>query len=514
MLAAVVAVEHGGHGVHPQAVHAKALQPVQRIADQVVAHLRAAQVADQRVPVGVEAFARVGVFVQVGAVEVGQAVGVGGKVRRHPVEQHAQTRSMCGLHKPLEAGAVAHACAVGGRCAEAGRGRVQPHRLVAPAAVERVLADGQQLDVGEAQASGMGHQLGGQLVPGQPAVAVGGRRAAPGLPVPLGGRTGRSPVLGAMVGFAPPGARMHLVDADRCAQRVGGSTLGAGWHLGGHRGHHAGGGRAQFGRTCNRVGLLRQQLALRAQQLEFVACALGQARNEQLPHTAFTAQAHRVTAAVPAVEIAHHADPGCIGRPHGKAGARHTVVHAGDGAQHLERAQVRAFGQQPGIEFAQQRAETVGVVLQLHTAIRPGDLQAVGRTVGGQRGLAVPHTIGMQRLQLAQAAAVGHADHGHRAGIWQKGPHRHATRGVAVWAQHRKRVAVAAVAQAVNLVGAEHGGLSPVLLVRLPLPRAGQACASTCQIWAAYSRMVRSAENGPMPATLAIALRDQASGSL
>ena len=92
-LAAVVAVEHGGDRVDAQAVDAVALQPVQRIADQEVAHLGAAEVVDQRIPGRVEALARVGVFVQVRAVEARQSpVLVGGEVRRHPVEDQADAR--------------------------------------------------------------------------------------------------------------------------------------------------------------------------------------------------------------------------------------------------------------------------------------------------------------------------------------------------------------------------------------------------------------------------------------
>ena len=98
-LSAVVAVQHGGHRIHPQAVDAKALQPVQAIADQEIAHLGAAQVVDQRVPVVVKALARIGVFVEVRAVKIAQAVGIGRKVRRHPVEQHAQTRRMAARDK-------------------------------------------------------------------------------------------------------------------------------------------------------------------------------------------------------------------------------------------------------------------------------------------------------------------------------------------------------------------------------------------------------------------------------
>ena len=62
----------------------------------------------------------------------------------HPVEQQAQAPGVAGGDEAREAGGVA----------EARGGRVQAQRLVAPGAVERVLGDGQQLQVGEAQVGG------------------------------------------------------------------------------------------------------------------------------------------------------------------------------------------------------------------------------------------------------------------------------------------------------------------------------------------------------------------------
>src|SRR3989304_4992916 len=57
LLAGVVEVEHGGHGVHPQAVGVVLLQPEEGAADEEGAHLVAAVVEDEAVPVGGEALA-------------------------------------------------------------------------------------------------------------------------------------------------------------------------------------------------------------------------------------------------------------------------------------------------------------------------------------------------------------------------------------------------------------------------------------------------------------------------
>ena len=56
--------------------------------EQEAAHLGSAVVEDAAVPVRVVAEAGVGVFVEVGAVEDGEPVGIVGEVRRHPVENH------------------------------------------------------------------------------------------------------------------------------------------------------------------------------------------------------------------------------------------------------------------------------------------------------------------------------------------------------------------------------------------------------------------------------------------
>jgi hypothetical protein len=120
----------------------------------------------------------------------------------------------------------------------------------------------------------------------------------------------------------------------------------------------------------------------------------------------------------------------------------------------------------------------------------------------------------MHLLQRAQPFVAGGGQHHHGAGAGQEGAHRPPASGVPVRAQHGERVAVAALADQVEIGGSGHHGLSRWLFLWWWQLQSAQACGATCQICAAYSRMVRSAENGPMPATLAMALRDQASGSL
>src|ERR1700676_3464255 len=58
-LAAVVAVEHRCDGVDAQAIHVEVLEPVERARNEEPLNLAPAKVVDQRVPVLMEALARV-----------------------------------------------------------------------------------------------------------------------------------------------------------------------------------------------------------------------------------------------------------------------------------------------------------------------------------------------------------------------------------------------------------------------------------------------------------------------
>ena len=136
-LARVVEVEHGRDRIHAQAVDVVFLQPEEGVRDQESAHLVAAVVEDQGAPVAMLALAWIGVFVERRAVEEGQAVGVFGEVGGNPIDDHAEAGLVAAVHQVLE---------IVGR-AEARGGREIADHLVAPRAGERMLHDGQQLDV-------------------------------------------------------------------------------------------------------------------------------------------------------------------------------------------------------------------------------------------------------------------------------------------------------------------------------------------------------------------------------
>ncbi len=75
----------------------EALQPMKRARDQEALNLVPAEIIDVSVPVTVKALARIEIFVERSAVEARQAVRVGGKVRRHPVEDQTDVRRVQGI---------------------------------------------------------------------------------------------------------------------------------------------------------------------------------------------------------------------------------------------------------------------------------------------------------------------------------------------------------------------------------------------------------------------------------
>ena len=187
-LSRVVEIEHRGDGVDAQPVHVVLLDPEASVGDEEVADLDATEVEDQRAPVRLLAPAGVGVLVEGGAVEAGERPVVLGEVSGHPVEDHSHATLVEVVHEVAEIV----------RVAEAGGRRVVAGDLVAPGAVEGVLAHGQQLDMGETAL----HAVVGQFL----------RQLAV--------------VEDVTVGAPAPGAEMDLVDRDGAVEQGLGRTLG------------------------------------------------------------------------------------------------------------------------------------------------------------------------------------------------------------------------------------------------------------------------------------------------
>src|SRR5438094_9052026 len=113
------------------------VEPEQRARKQKTANLASAVIEDGALPIRMEALPRIGVFVKVGSVEVGQPVLVVGEMRRDPVQNDADivlVQVVHQIHKIL-------------RSAIAARGSEVRGGLVPPRPIERALRDRQKLQL-------------------------------------------------------------------------------------------------------------------------------------------------------------------------------------------------------------------------------------------------------------------------------------------------------------------------------------------------------------------------------
>ena len=98
----VVEVEHRGDRIDAQAVDVVVPEPEQGVGQQEVRDLAPPVVVDQGVPVAMEAEARIGVLVEMGAVELAEAVRVGREMARHPIEQEADPALVAAVDEARE----------------------------------------------------------------------------------------------------------------------------------------------------------------------------------------------------------------------------------------------------------------------------------------------------------------------------------------------------------------------------------------------------------------------------
>ena len=150
------------------------IQPEKCVRHQEVPDLVSAVIEDQRVPVLLDPLTGVGVFIEVGSVEVFKGMGVPGKMGRNPIQDDAQSCGMAPIHKVHKV----LGCSVSG-----GRGIVAGN-LISPGTVKRVFSQGQELDIIESHLLDIGDKFFCRFPVGQPAVAF-LVAAAPGTEVNL-----------------------------------------------------------------------------------------------------------------------------------------------------------------------------------------------------------------------------------------------------------------------------------------------------------------------------------------
>ena len=297
-LARIVAVDHGGDGVHAQPVHVIPLEPEQGVAQEEVRHLAPAEIEHARAPVGMLALARIGVLVEVGAVKVREAMRVLGEVGGDPVEEHPDSAPVQTIDERHEVVGPAIAA----------RGRVVPDGLIPPRAIEGMLHDREELHVGEGHFGRVVRQLVAQLLIGEEPVAF--------------------------LRHPPPGAQMHFVDAHGRIEGLAPSALG-------EPGAVAPGEAVEPLHDRRRARLVRLEaegigIALQGEgrpgaghDLELVARALGHAGQEELPDAVARMKPQGMAAPVPAVPVADHGDALRIGRPHREDDPHHAFERRG-----------------------------------------------------------------------------------------------------------------------------------------------------------------------------------------
>ena len=154
VFAGIVEVQHGRHGIHPQAINVEFFQPVEGVGHQEVTHLVAAEVEHVGAPVFLLAPPPVGVLVDCPAVEPAQREIILREVGGHPVHDDANAFRMERVDKLTQFVGGAPTCG----------GGVVASDLITPRATERVFGNGEEFDVRVAHLLHIGHQFGGELL--------------------------------------------------------------------------------------------------------------------------------------------------------------------------------------------------------------------------------------------------------------------------------------------------------------------------------------------------------------
>src|SRR5690606_95277 len=168
----------------------------------------------------------------------------------------------------------------------------------------------------------------------------------------------------AAVRAAPPGARVQLVDGERCAPPV---ALRACRHpvavLPRVPAVHddAGRGRPQLAALGVRIRFQEQRARGAVADLELVH-AFVEPRHEQLPDAARAEVAHGVAAAVPAVEVPDDAHALRVRRPYGEQRAGDAVERPRVGAQEFLGPGVLPGVEVPEVLLPDRRPERPGLV--------------------------------------------------------------------------------------------------------------------------------------------------------
>ena len=181
------------------------------------------------------------------------------------------------------------------------------------------------------------------------------------------------------------------------------------------------GGRGGRRLACprHRIGLLRQGIAVAIDDLELVALARPEPRDEELPDAGGGAETHWVTASVPCIEVADDGDAARVRGPDGETDPGDAVHFHGLCAERPGEVVMGALRNQMKVQLAEKEAEGVGV-LRLLNRVGPVDAETVSAAaadIGGEEA-----TVENLLHRRDHRTAVG-VDHLYRGCTRQQRPH-------------------------------------------------------------------------------------------
>ena len=136
--ASVIQIQHGGHGIHPEAVDMIVFKPVQSICNQEIGYFIFTVIKYLSTPVGMLPFSGIRIFIKRLSIEIGKAMGIFRKMSRYPVQNNADAffvQIIDKIHEFLR-------CPVTG-----GRSEISGY-LVSPGTIIGMLGDSHQFDMG------------------------------------------------------------------------------------------------------------------------------------------------------------------------------------------------------------------------------------------------------------------------------------------------------------------------------------------------------------------------------
>ncbi len=118
---------------------------------------------------------------------------------------------------------------------------------------------------------------------------------------------------------------------------------------------------AKFRAEGVRISFEREDVAARADDFIFVDGAFVKLGDKDFPNTGGTAGAHGMDAAVPTIEIAHHADALCAGSPNGEVHAPNAFECNHVGAEFFVSVVVAALAHEIEIKLAEYDGKGIGI---------------------------------------------------------------------------------------------------------------------------------------------------------